>query len=69
VADDGAWLVLHRGAIDVVLTLADGSTAVPLPTADAGSPQVLLAWGDTDLSPDGTTLTLQGPGVAVVRSA
>jgi len=68
VADDGSWMVLHRGTVDVVLALVDGATAVPLPTADASSPQVLLAWGGTALAPDGTTLTLQGPGVAVVRN-
>ncbi|WP_418607970.1 hypothetical protein [Georgenia sp. SUBG003] len=68
VADDGAWLVLHRGAVDVVLVLADGATVVPLPTGDAGSPDVVLSWGETALAPDGTSLTVQGPGVAVLRS-
>ncbi|GAA4286067.1 malto-oligosyltrehalose trehalohydrolase [Georgenia daeguensis] len=69
VADDESWLVLARGGIDVVVNLADGATTVPLSTADAGSPQVLLSWGEAGLTHDGTSLTLQGPGVAVVRTA
>jgi maltooligosyltrehalose trehalohydrolase len=68
-ADDGAWLVMHRGALDVVVALADGGTTVPLPTADAGSPEVILAWGETGLAHDGTSLSVQGPGVAVLRYA
>ena len=63
------WLVMHRGALDVVVALADGGTTVPLPTADAGSPEVVLAWGETGLAHDGTSLTVQGPGVAVLRNA
>ncbi|KAE8763263.1 malto-oligosyltrehalose trehalohydrolase [Georgenia thermotolerans] len=68
-AGDGTWLVMHRGALDVVVALADGGAIVPLPTADAGSPEIALAWGETGLAHDGTSLSLQGPGVAVLRNA
>ncbi|WP_127127849.1 malto-oligosyltrehalose trehalohydrolase [Georgenia sp. SYP-B2076] len=69
VAGDGGWLVMHRGVMDVVVALADGATTVPLPTGDAGAPEVVLAWGETRLADDGTALTAQGPGVAVLRNA
>ncbi|GAA1630814.1 malto-oligosyltrehalose trehalohydrolase [Georgenia ruanii] len=68
-AADQTWLVMHRGALDVVVALTDAGATVPLPTADAGAPEVVLAWGETDLAHDGTSLTVQGPGVAVLRSA
>jgi maltooligosyltrehalose trehalohydrolase len=69
VADDESWLVIRRGGLDVVLALADGVTAVPLPTADAAAPDVVLSWAETRVADDGTSLTMQGPGVAVVRNA
>ncbi|PFG37933.1 maltooligosyl trehalose hydrolase [Georgenia soli] len=69
VADDGSWLVVRRGAIDVVLVLADGATAVPVPVGEAGPPEVLLAWGETAPVHDGTSVTVEGPGVAVLRNA
>ncbi|MPV37285.1 malto-oligosyltrehalose trehalohydrolase [Georgenia subflava] len=65
VADDGTWLVLTRGAIDVVLNLAQTPARVPL----EGVGEVLLEWEPvrgTD-GPDGTWADVPGHGVAVLR--
>lgn len=63
VDDDGAWLLVRRGGVAVVLVLAEGPVTVPLP-APAG--EVLLSWGPARVSDD-DTLSVTGPGPVVVR--
>jgi maltooligosyltrehalose trehalohydrolase len=57
------WLVIHRGAFDVLVNLTGGPAALPCP-ADAVP---VLSWGDAEWSgPDGG-LRLCGDGALVAR--
>src|SRR5665647_1761449 len=70
-ADDGSWLVVHRGAIRVAVNLSAGPTPVPLdlPTGPAGigPVEVLLAWDAVTVQ--GADAHLPGRSVAVISGA
>ena len=70
-ADDGLWLVVHRGAIRVAVNLSAGPAPVPLdlPAGPGGTGpvEVLLAW-DT-VTVQGADARLPGRSVAVIRGA
>ncbi|EYR63159.1 malto-oligosyltrehalose trehalohydrolase [Actinotalea ferrariae CF5-4] len=59
--DGGAWFVLHRGSVAVVLVLGDEPV-----TLDLQADEVLAAWDGADL--DGGRVTVPGRSVAVVRT-
>ncbi|MBC7291947.1 MAG: DUF3459 domain-containing protein, partial [Actinotalea sp.] len=59
--DDGAWFVLQRGDVAVVLVLGEEPV-----TVDLTATQVLAAWEEPGL--DGSGLTVPGRSVAVVRT-
>jgi maltooligosyltrehalose trehalohydrolase len=63
-ADGGyrSWLVLSRGAVRVVVNLADTETAVPVP--GAGALGVLAAWNPATV--EGDTVRLPAKSVAVL---
>ena len=63
--EDGGWLVVHRGALDVVVNLADAAAAVPVAGLAAGA-QVVLAW-DADAAVTDGAVQLPAHSVAVVR--
>jgi len=57
------WVVVHRGALRVVVVLARRPTRVPLD----GPADVVLAWADEDVAVTGDGLTATGRTVAVLR--
>ena len=65
-ADGGyrSWLVVSRGAVRVVVNLADSETVVPV--AGAGVLGVLAAWKPATV--DGETVRLPAKSVAVLGS-
>ncbi|MGO1511337.1 MAG: malto-oligosyltrehalose trehalohydrolase [Actinomycetales bacterium] len=65
--DDGAgWLRMSRGGIDVVAVTEDRAVTVPL-AGGADAAEVLLAWDPAATTPGDGVVTIEGPGVAVVR--
>ncbi|MFH5823069.1 malto-oligosyltrehalose trehalohydrolase [Georgenia sp. AZ-5] len=68
VAEDGAWLLLRRGGLAVVVGLSDAAVTVPLAEDDGPDPELLLSWGEAGLAGDGARgVRLEGHCVAVVR--
>ena len=55
------WLLVHRGAFRVLVVLADERVDVGLHSGAS----VEVSWGDTRV--EGRTVSLSGPGVAVLR--
>src|SRR5450756_1990489 len=70
-ADDGSWLVVHRGAIRVAVNLSAGPASVPLDLpagpGGIGPVEVLLAWDAVTVQ--GADAHLPGRSVAVIRGA
>ena len=55
------WLVVHRGAFDVLVNLTGGPAVLPCPA----HARPVLAWSDADHTPGG--LRLVGDGAVIVR--
>jgi maltooligosyltrehalose trehalohydrolase len=68
-ADDGSWVVVHRGAIRVVVTLSGAAASVPLDLPAEGdqveASEVLLAWDAVAVRCG--EAHLPGRSVAVIR--
>jgi len=62
---EAGWLVVHRGAFDVVVNLAEAAQEVPAPGLSSGA-SVVLAWDDAAAVSTGG-VQLPGHSVAVVR--
>lgn len=64
---DGGWLVLHRGAVDVVLGTTDAEQRVPL---GEDAPRTLLAsWQPRTDTGDAGAITLSGHDVVILARA
>lgn len=59
----GAWLVVRRGAVHVLVNPSDARATVPVPGTEPG--ELLAAWEPAEVSTG--TVTLPGRSVAVVR--
>lgn len=66
-ADDGAWLLVSRGTVRVVVVLADRTTTITV-DSDVGT-SVLASWGDVEPLPDtGSGMALPGRSVTILRA-
>ncbi len=60
-APDGSWIIVRRGRLQVVVSIADGPVTVPL-----GPGAVLASWDPVERTADGWQLA--GAGALVLRT-